>query len=203
MKKKPKIILNAPVIIFFVTISLFAILLNGVTGGITNSFMFMTYRSSLKSPMTYIRFFTHIFGHTDWEQFVGNMCYILLLGPMLEEKFKSKVMIKVIIMTALVTGLLNYFLFPNVALCGASGVVFAFILMSSFTNFRAGEIPLTFILVAVFFIGKEVIQGIFVADNISNMAHIAGGILGSILGYSRNKRCFSNTNIFAINLWCK
>lgn len=60
--------------------------------------------------------------------------------------------------------------------------------MSSFTSFKEGEIPLTFILVAIFFIGKEVILGIFVTDNISNMSHIAGGILGGFLGYSMNKR---------------
>lgn len=188
MKKKPKIILNAPIVISFVTISFFALLLSGVTNGVTNRLLFMTYHSSLKSPMTYLRFFTHVFGHADWEHFVGNMCYILLLGPMLEEKYRSDILAEVIIMTALVTGVINYILFPNVALCGASGVVFAFILMSSFTNFRAGEIPLTFILVAIFFMGKEIFQGMFIEDNISNMAHIVGGILGGILGYAVNKR---------------
>ncbi|MBR5579662.1 MAG: rhomboid family intramembrane serine protease [Lachnospiraceae bacterium] len=188
MKKKPKIILNAPIVISFVTISFFALLLSGVTNGVTNQLLFMTYHSSLKSPMTYLRFFTHVFGHADWEHFVGNMCYILLLGPMLEEKYRSDILAEVIIMTALVTGVINYILFPNVALCGASGVVFAFILMSSFTNFRAGEIPLTFILVAIFFMGKEIFQGMFIEDNISNMAHIVGGILGGILGYAVNKR---------------
>ena len=46
----------------------------------------------------------------------------------------------------------------------------------------------TFILVAVFFIGQQVIQGIFVTDNVSNMAHIVGGVLGGLLGYSMNKK---------------
>ncbi|MBQ7864183.1 MAG: rhomboid family intramembrane serine protease [Lachnospiraceae bacterium] len=187
-KKKLKIIFNAPVVISFVAICLFAILLNYITVGKANEIFFMTYRSSLLSPMTYIRFFTHVFGHADWEHFIGNMCYILLLGPMLEEKYTSRILIEVIVVTAAVTGVLNYLLFPDVALCGASGVVFAFILLSSFTSFREGEIPLTFILVAVFFIGQQVIQGILVTDNVSNMAHIVGGILGGLLGYSINKK---------------
>ena len=90
--------------------------------------------------------------------------------------------------TALVTGLVNYFLFPTVALCGASGVVFAFILLVSFTNVREGEIPITFILVALIYIGQQVYEGIFFKDNVSNLSHILGGVVGAIAGYSLNVR---------------
>ena len=116
------------------------------------------------------------------------MSYILLLGPMLEEKYSSAVLIEVIGITALITGLINYLFFWNVALCGASGVVFAFIIMSSFTSFKEGEIPLTFILVAVLYIGQQVVQGIMVTDNVSNMAHIIVGIIGGASGYALNKK---------------
>ena len=107
---------------------------------------------------------------------------------MLEEKYGSKTIVEIILMTALVTGIVNYIFFPSVALCGASGVVFSFILLSSFTGFREGEIPLTFILVAVIYIGQQIFQGITVNDNISNMAHIVGGIVGAVIGYGLNKR---------------
>ena len=150
--------------------------------------LFMTYHSSLKNPMTYVRFFTHIFGHADWRHFIGNASYLLLLGPMLEEKHGAKELLEVIGITAVVTGILNYVLFWNVALCGASGVVFAFIVLASFTGFKEGEIPLTFILVVLVFIGQQVYEGIMVQDNISNMVHIAGGIVGAIVGYGLNKR---------------
>jgi GlpG protein len=33
-----------------------------------------------------------------------------------------------------------------------------------------------------------VYQGLFVQDNISNMAHIVGGIVGAIFGYILGKR---------------
>lgn len=144
----------------------------------------MTYHSALLSPMTWVRAFTHIFGHADWEHFISNMSYILLLGPMLEEKYTSKTLTGVIAITAFGTSLVNYVFFPSVALCGASGVVFAFILLSSFTGFKDGEIPITFILVAVFFIGQQIWDGITVQDNISNMAHIVGGMIGGALGYA-------------------
>lgn len=62
------------------------------------------------------------------------------------------------------------------------------LLFCFFTGFKDGEIPLTFILVAVFFIGQQIWDGITAHDNISNMAHIVGGIIGGILGYELNKR---------------
>lgn len=148
----------------------------------------MTYHSSLTNPMTYFRFITHIFGHSGWEHFIGNASYLLLLGPMLEEKYGSKEWVEVIGMTAVVTGLMNYIFFWNTGLCGASGVVFAFIILASFTSFREGEIPLTFILAAVLFIGQQIYEGIMVRDNISNTAHITGGIVGAVIGYGSNRK---------------
>lgn len=187
-EKKFKITWNSPVVLGFVAVCLVATVLNYITKGGSNRLLFMTYHSSLKSPLTYLRFFTHVFGHADWAHFVGNMSYILLLGPMLEEKYTSKALLEVIGITAVITALINYIFFWNIGLCGASGVVFAFILLSSFTSFKEGEIPLTVILVAVFFIGQQVIQGVLVIDNISNMAHIVGGIVGGLTGYVLNKK---------------
>ena len=185
-KKKLRVTFNAPVVLSIVAICFVATLLNYITGGASNKLLFMTYHSALLSPLTWIRAFTHIFGHADWAHFIGNMSYLLLLGPMLEEKYSSKTLAAVVAITAVVTSIVNYIFFPSVALCGASGVVFAFILLSSFTSFKEGEIPLTFILVAVFFIGQQIVEGITVRDNISNVAHIVGGIVGGLLGYGLN-----------------
>ena len=188
LNRKLRITFNAPVTLGFVFLCYVATLAGIMTGTKSTMAIFMTYHSSLRNPLTYIRFFTHIFGHSGWEHFIGNASFLLLLGPMLEEKYGSKEMIEVIAITAVATALINYIFFINVALCGASGVVFAFIILASFTGFKAGEIPLTFILVAVIFIGQQVYQGIAVMDNISNMAHIVGGIVGACIGYMLNRR---------------
>ena len=184
---KKRITFNSPVILAFVFISLGAMIANYLTMGVSNKLLFMTYHSSLLSPMTYVRFFTHVLGHSGWSHYIGNMMYLLLLGPMLEEKYGSRTMVEVILITGLMAGLVNWLLFPTVGLCGASSVVFAFILMTSFTSFKEGEIPLTVILVAVIFIGQQVYEGLFVQDNISNMGHILGGIVGAVVGYTMNK----------------
>ncbi|MCR5686859.1 MAG: rhomboid family intramembrane serine protease [Lachnospiraceae bacterium] len=186
--KKLKITYNAPVTLGIVAVSLVATVLGLVTGGAVLEALFMTYRSPIYYPTTWLRAFTHIFGHADLSHYAGNMSYILLLGPMLEEKYSSKTLAGVVAVTAVATSLVNFIIFPHSALCGASGVVFAFILLSSFTGFREGEIPVTFILVAVFFIGQQVFEGIAVRDNISNTAHIVGGIIGGALGYAFNKK---------------
>ena len=186
--KKFKITFNSPVVLGFIFVSLTVLVLGFVTLGKSNELLFMTYHSALTNPLTYVRFFTHVLGHSGWEHYIGNAAYILLLGPMLEEKYGSTKILWVIAITALVTGLMNYVLFPQVALCGASGVVFAFILLTSFTSFKNGEIPLTFILVAVIFLGQQVYEGVFLQDNISNLSHVVGGIIGSIVGYRLNKK---------------
>ena len=187
MKKGLKISINSPVVFGFSAICLIALVLSIVTNGTTNKLIFMTYHSSLTNPLTYLRFFTHVFGHSGVEHFMGNITYILLLGPLLEEKYGSKLLIHSIIITALITGIVNYILFPNIALCGASGVVFTFILLSSFTGFKDREIPLTFILVAAIFLGQQVYEGIMLKNNISNLSHVLGGVVGSAMGYLLNK----------------
>lgn len=188
MKRKFRITINAPITLSFVFLCFVATLLGIATQGKSTRLLFMTYHSSVTNPLTYLRFFTHVLGHAGWAHFIGNASYLLLLGPMLEEKHGAKEILEIIIITALVTGLINYIFFPQIALCGASGVVFSFIVMASFTKFNAGEIPLTFILVMIVFIGQQIYEGIVVDDNISNMAHITGGMVGAFTGFGLNRR---------------
>lgn len=185
--KNLKISFNSPVILGFSLICLLALLLDQITGGFTNRMVFSVYRSSLMSPLTYIRLIGHIFGHAGWEHFIGNITLILVVGPLLEEKYGSLNLVLVIGTTAFVTGLFHFLVFPGVQLMGASGVVFAFILLSSFTSIEEGKIPLTFLLVAAIYIGGQIYEGIFVRDNVSSITHILGGGVGAVLGYMMNR----------------
>lgn len=188
MKKgKVRVLFNSPVILWFSIICLIALVLGIVTGGWTNRMFFSVYRSSLTNPLTYVRFIGHIFGHAGWEHFIGNITLILVVGPLLEEKYGSSNILFVILTTSFVTGLVNFIFFPHVQLLGASGIVFALILLSSVSSIQEGSIPLTFILVAVIYIGGEMYSGIFVKDNVANLTHILGGIVGAGLGYIMNK----------------
>jgi membrane associated rhomboid family serine protease len=102
---------------------------------------------------------------------------------MLETSYGSLSLFLMILLTALITGILHIFLFST-TLLGASGVVFMMILLASFTNFNKGEIPLTFILILVLYLGRE-FQNSFAADDISQFAHVVGGFCGSLFGFFR------------------
>lgn len=138
------------------------------------------------NPISLFTLFSHIAGHVSIEHLLGNLTFILLVGPIVEEKYGSKQTLWMILITALITGLLNVFFF-NTGLLGASGIVFMLILLVSFTNSNQGEIPLTFVLVAILFIGKEVIQSL-ASDQVSQFAHIIGGVCGSFFGFMGKKR---------------
>ena len=88
--KKFKISFNAPVVLSFVIICFVVTTIGNLNGGRIREFLFMAYHSPLTDPFTFVRLFTHVFGHADWQHFVGNISYLLLLGPMLEEKYGSK-----------------------------------------------------------------------------------------------------------------
>lgn len=175
---------NAPVILTFALLSLLALLLGNWTNGAATHQYFSVYRSSLSDPLTYVRFIGHVLGHADYEHYMGNMLLLLLVGPGLEEKYGSGTMVWMILVTALVTGLVHFVFFPGSALLGASGVVFMMIVLSSFTAMRRGEIPVTLILVVIFYLGGEIMDGLFKKDNISQITHIVGGLCGLIFGFT-------------------
>ncbi|MDR3248234.1 MAG: rhomboid family intramembrane serine protease [Treponema sp.] len=129
----------------------------------------------------WLTLFTHIAGHANWTHLVSNFAVILLIGPILEERCGSFRLFVMILVTALVTGLCNIMFFST-TLMGASGVVFMMILLASFTNFTSGEIPLTFVLVLVLYLGREIVNS-FASNDISEFAHIVGGFIGSLFGF--------------------
>ena len=103
-----KITFNSPTVIGFTFLCFLAMVLNILTDGETNRTIFITYHSSLKDPMTYLRLVTYVLGHANWSHFLGNISYILLLGPTLEDRYGSRNVMLTILVTAIVTGLINY-----------------------------------------------------------------------------------------------
>jgi len=183
---KMKVTYNAPVVLTFTALCTMVLTVSQVMhGDLIRSFFICYPHMDLADPYTYLRIFSHAAGHNDWTHLIGNFSFILLIGPILEEKYGSKRLLLMIVIAAGITGLLNTFFFPS-ALLGASGIVFMFIILVSFTNFKAGEIPLTFILVILLFLTKEIVTA-FQQDSISQFAHIMGGICGSVFGFRNAK----------------
>ena len=179
-----KIQFNAPVVLSFAGLSLVALILGYITGGSSNTVLFSVYRSSFANPLTYIRLVTHILGHSGYEHYINNMLMLLVIGPAMEEKYGSRELLRAIVITAVISGVVQMVFFPHTAILGASGIVFMLIVMSSLAGMQDGKIPLTLILVLIFYIGGEVIDGLFQRDNISHLSHIIGGLSGAVIGYA-------------------
>lgn len=180
-----RITFNAPVILTFSLACVAVFVLDKVLAGGLMQF-FVLGRVSTSDPLSMLTLVSHVVGHANLEHLLGNLTFILLLGPIVEEKYGSAKTLLMIFVTALVTGILNIVLF-HTGLLGASGIVFMLILLVSITNSRSGEIPVTFILVALLFIGKEVLSSLQ-SDQISQFAHIMGGICGSVFGFRSRTR---------------
>ena len=179
---------NSPVILSFAGLSLLALILGYITGGASNAALFSVYRSSLANPLTYVRLVTHVLGHSGYEHYINNMLMILVIGPAMEEKYGSRELLRAIVITAAVSGLVQMIFFPHTALLGASGIVFMLIVLSSLAGMEEGKIPLTLILVVIFYLGGEVVAGMFSRDNISHLGHILGGASGAVIGYALERR---------------
>lgn len=184
--KRPtlKISYNAPVTITFALLALLALAAGWLSNGWTTVSLFSVYRCPLSDPLAWVRFFGHVLGHSGYAHYIGNMVLILVLGPNLEDRFGSWTVLWAILFTAFVSGLVQFIFFPGTALLGASGLVFMMILLSSFGGVRNGTIPTTLILVAIFYLGGELWDAIFVKDNISQLTHIIGGLCGTVLGFA-------------------
>ena len=180
---------NAPVILSFALLAALAMILAAVLGsrggGVVRLF-YVPGTMDWDNPLAYVRLFTHVLGHANWNHLMANLMIILLIGPLLEEKHGSVQLLEMIAITAGVTGALNILLFDT-GLLGASGVAFMLIVLSSLTSYRRREIPLTFVLVVLLFVGGEVTSALTQRDQVSQFTHIIGGACGAMLGLTSER----------------
>ena len=177
-----KIKYNSPIILTYSLISICVMIF--CSGGFITKYFSSPAHLSFSDPNFYIRLVSYIAGHGNWSHLIGNLIIILLVGPLLEEKYGSGKLLEMVLITAITTAFLNAFFFSN-SLIGGSGIAFMLILLSSFSNIKSGQIPLTFVIIAVLFIGSEVVSTIKI-DRISQFSHLAGGIIGAGYGFIRS-----------------
>ena len=168
-------------------VSLAALLLGWATGGWTTWHLFSVYRAPFSDPLAYVRLVGHVLGHAGYAHYLGNIMLLLVIGPPLEEKYGSQRLLLCILVTALVSGLVQILLVPDTALLGASGIVFMMIVLSSLSGMKEGTIPLTLILVVILYLGGEAVDAVTSQDNISQLTHIVGGACGAVLGFQMKR----------------
>lgn len=174
---------NAPVILTYFFICLIILIIDKLCKGKFSATFFTTYKNdSLLNPLTYFKLISHSLGHADWDHLYTNFIKILLIGPLIEEKYGSINLLIAMILTSLIIGIVNKILGKG-GILGASGVAYMLILLSSFVNMENGKIPITLTLIILFFVVDEVIK-LFrrKKDGVSHLGHITGAICGIILG---------------------
>lgn len=172
---------NSQVILSYFFICLIVLMFSYITKEKSDRF-FSSGRSSLLNPLTYIGFITHIFGHSEWDHLAHNFILILLIGPMIEEKYGSILLLKMILICAVVIGVLN-FIFSKKWIYGSSGILYMLIVLSSFVNIDGGKIPLTLVFICLFYVIGEVKSLIQrKKDNVSHLGHLIGAVCGLVFG---------------------
>ena len=173
---------NSVFILSYFFISFIVFILNFITKDHLNKYFFSTYRSSPFNILTYVRLLGHSIGHMDWKHFMNNFTFILLIGPLVEEKYGTIPLLCMCCITSVVIGILNS-IFSKDRIEGASGIVFMLIVLSSFVNIENGKIPITLILIFMFYIVDEILEGFKKKGNVSHLAHIVGAVCGAFFGF--------------------
>lgn len=146
-----KVSYNAPFTLTFTFACVAAFIAIVVTNGAAAMNIFSVSGDlGFHNPTLYPRLLLHVIGHASTEHIALNLMIILLLGPILEEKYGATRLWLITALTAISTGLVMVF-FLQGHLLGASGVAFALILLSSYTKATSGTLPLTFVLVVLIF----------------------------------------------------
>ena len=187
MRRSLRLHYNSPVVLTFSLLGLLVLGLKVLTGGEIITKLFSVYHCSLLDIWAYPRFVLHVLGHNSFQHYLSNIMLILVVGPPLEEKYGSRPLLWAMFITALVSGMVHWLFFPGTALMGASGIVFMMIVMSSLGGMKDGYIPLTLILVLVLYVGGEIVDGIALSDNVSQLTHVIGGLCGAVLGVSMRR----------------
>lgn len=182
-----KVTYNSPVILTFTIVSFLIMMLSLSVKDLTpllaleGNFNWASADYYRLITYTCVHAFRDFKFQTDFTHFISNFTIILLIGPVLEEKFGSKKLLLMMAFTAVVTGLLNVIFFTN-GIIGASGVALMMVILGSFTNYKKGDLPLTFIFISLLFMGNELVSS-FSSQQISHFAHVMGGITGGIFGF--------------------
>ena len=175
--------INSIVILAFFFIAFIAVVLDKITHGGSNDAFFKLRRGSPMNIMTYVRILTYPLGHASWAHFAGNFSYILLIGPLLEEKYGSIELLLLMISTTLIIGIFHLITSKDAAL-GASGIVYMMIVLASFVNIQAKKVPITLILILLIHVISEFEPLIIQKknDNTNHVAHLIGAFTGILYG---------------------
>ncbi|CAE7211065.1 Rhbdl2 [Symbiodinium sp. CCMP2456] len=143
--------------------------------------------TSLSSPLTAWRLFSHSLGHGGWDHLQHNLMLLCLVGPPCERHYGSTAVFRVLICCSVAVAISHWTFGPrNAQIFGLSGNVFALITLNGFAGFTGRKaLPATALLTMVLWLAGEIgplLHG--KADGISHASHLVGALFGSYCGYA-------------------
>ena len=138
------------------------------------------------TPLDYITILTHCFGTTDIISLLINMVLLLIMGPAVEERYGSPLLILMSFIAVLLTGVLTACI-SSTPVTGAASLVLLFIFLSSIQAFQKKQLQFSWMLVIAFYIAKDIIKGPFGKDFLDLLMpiliNLLAGIAGSLFGF--------------------
>ncbi len=194
-KKNPKhLIFDSPVVLSFVLISLVIFIADCASSSFVSSFL--ACRASkgevpfnFSSFIDYIRLILYVFGYHSSSDFFITMMVLLLLGPLIEERYGSSIFSLMIFVTSLSGGVLTATL-SSENLLGSKGIAFMLIILSFLSEFSKGYIPASCLLSFILFfmdgfigLKSDMHFSDFTQYSVKVLVLLASGISGSLFGF--------------------
>ena len=135
----------------------------------------------------YWQFLTYMFTHATVSHFIFNMLSLYIFGTAVERRVGSREFLLYYLLTGVLAGVASYAMFylanTNTVLLGASGAIYALLMLFSVLYPRSviyvfGLIPVQAPLLIILYFIIELISGLTAHDGVAHMTHLSGLVFG-------------------------
>ena len=135
----------------------------------------------------YWQFLTYMFTHATVSHFIFNMLSLYIFGTAVERRVGSREFFLYYLLTGVLSGVASYAMFyvanTNTVLLGASGAIYALLMLFSVLYPKSviyvfGLIPVQAPLLIILYFIIELISGLTAHDGVAHMTHLSGLVFG-------------------------
>lgn len=135
----------------------------------------------------YWQFLTYMFTHATVSHFIFNMLSLYIFGTAVERRVGSREFLLYYLLTGVLSGVASYAMFyvanTNTVLLGASGAIYALLMLFSVLYPKSviyvfGLIPVQAPMLIILYFIIELISGLSAHDGVAHMTHLSGLVFG-------------------------
>lgn len=179
-----RLVVNAPVLLFYVTL---CVMLYPIVHYMNLEDLLDVHSEwNANSIQCQTSVLTHILSHGSFEHVRDNLVPLLLVGPSVEHTIGSANMAWIIFLVAIVSGISHMVLVGSEGppLQGAGGIVLTCILLHSCESANRGQIPVSFLLTAILFLGDDVYHLVYSQRDLRTPLVLwTGASVGAVMGW--------------------